>query len=182
VADKVVPMLSWATRKKDVWWSGDIAARILNLSTTWRWAVGFTPCKKPLILTGLKSRSVPELVWTLRRKIPFPCLEWNLDSSVVQFVVYSLYRLSYPVAIIFKRLFVYHLNRSRDIVVGIATVYGLDDRMVGVLVPVGVKNFHFSMSSLPALGSTEAPIQWVPGALSPGDKAAGAWIWPFTSS
>jgi hypothetical protein len=34
--------------------------------------------------------------------------------------------------------------------------------------PGRVKNFHFSMSSRPALGSTQPPIQWVPGALSRG--------------
>jgi hypothetical protein len=32
--------------------------------------------------------------------------------------------------------------------------------------PRRVKNFHFSMSSKPALGSTQSPIQWVPGAPS----------------
>jgi hypothetical protein len=32
--------------------------------------------------------------------------------------------------------------------------------------PGRVKNFLFSMSSRPALGSTQPPIQWVPGALS----------------
>jgi hypothetical protein len=44
-----------------------------------------------------------------------------------------------------------------------------------------VKNFHFSMLSRPALGSTQPPIQWVPGALSRG-KAAWAWSWPLTSN
>jgi hypothetical protein len=34
--------------------------------------------------------------------------------------------------------------------------------------PGGVKNFHFSMLSRPALGSTQPPIHWVPGALSRG--------------
>jgi hypothetical protein len=47
---------------------------------------------------------------------------------------------------------------------GIATGYGLDDRGVGV---------PFSTSSRPALGPTQPPIQWVPGAFS-GGKAAGA--------
>jgi hypothetical protein len=35
------------------------------------------------------------------------------------------------------------------------------------------KNFHFSMSSRPALGPTQPPIQWAPGALSPGVKRPG---------
>jgi hypothetical protein len=36
-----------------------------------------------------------------------------------------------------------------------------------------VKNFQFSTSSRHALGSTEPPIQSVPGALSPGVKRPG---------
>jgi hypothetical protein len=47
---------------------------------------------------------------------------------------------------------------SRDSSVGIATGYGLDDRGVGVRVPVGVKNFLFSTSSRPALGLTSYPM------------------------
>jgi hypothetical protein len=47
----------------------------------------------------------------------------------------------------------YPLNMvSRDTSVGISTGNGLDDRVVGVRVPVGVKNFLFSMSSRRALG------------------------------
>jgi hypothetical protein len=38
------------------------------------------------------------------------------------------------------------------------------------LSPGRVKNFLFSKSSRPALRSTQPPIQWVPGALSPGVK------------
>jgi hypothetical protein len=33
--------------------------------------------------------------------------------------------------------------------------------------------FHFSVSSRPAMGLTQPPIQWVPGALSPGVKRPG---------
>jgi hypothetical protein len=62
---------------------------------------------------------------------------------------------------------------SRDSSVGIATGYGLDDQRVGIRVPRGGKNFHFSISSRPALGATQPPIQWVPGALSPGVKRPG---------
>jgi hypothetical protein len=52
--------------------------------------------------------------------------------------------------------------------VGIATGYEMGDPEVEVLVPVGFKNVHFSISSVPAVGSTQPPIQFVPGALFPG--------------
>jgi hypothetical protein len=54
---------------------------------------------------------------------------------------------------------------GRGSTVGIGTGYGLNDP--------SVKNFHFSISSRPALGSTQPPIQWVPGALSPGARRQG---------
>jgi hypothetical protein len=56
----------------------------------------------------------------------------------------------------------------RDSAVGIATGYGLDDRVVGVRVPVG--SIIFSTASRPALRPTQPPIQWVTGALSSGIK------------
>jgi hypothetical protein len=56
-------------------------------------------------------------------------------------------------------------SRSRGSVVGIATSYGLDNRGVGVRVPVG--------SPRPALRSTQPPSQWVPGDISPGVKRPG---------
>jgi hypothetical protein len=39
--------------------------------------------------------------------------------------------------------------------------------------PGRVKNFFFSTSSRPTLGLTQSPIQWVPGAPSPGVKRLG---------
>jgi hypothetical protein len=45
--------------------------------------------------------------------------------------------------------------------------------------PCSVKNFHFYISSRSFLGSTQPPIQWVPGTLSPGVKAAREWNWPL---
>jgi hypothetical protein len=60
---------------------------------------------------------------------------------------------------------------SRDSIVGIGTGHGLDDRGIGVRVPVGSR--IFSTSSRPALGSGQPPIQWVPGALCPGLKGQG---------
>jgi hypothetical protein len=39
--------------------------------------------------------------------------------------------------------------------------------------PGGVKNYLFSMSSRPALGPTEPPVQRIPGVLSAGEKLLG---------
>jgi hypothetical protein len=39
--------------------------------------------------------------------------------------------------------------------------------------PGRVKNCFFSTLSRPVLGPTQPPIQWVPGALSPGVKLRG---------
>jgi hypothetical protein len=63
-------------------------------------------------------------------------------------------------------------NWNRDSTVGIATGYGLDDRGFGVRVHVGSRIF-FSTSSRLALWATQPPIQWEPGALSPGIKRQG---------
>jgi hypothetical protein len=60
---------------------------------------------------------------------------------------------------------------SRDSAVGIATGYTLDDRGVGVRVPVESK--IFSTSFTPALGSTQPPKQWIPVAIPPGIKRPG---------
>jgi hypothetical protein len=65
-------------------------------------------------------------------------------------------------------------SRNRGSSVGIATSYGLNDRGVGVRVPV-VKNFLSSTSRRPVLAPTQLPTQWVPeGGLFPGGKAAAA--------
>jgi hypothetical protein len=64
--------------------------------------------------------------------------------------------------------------RSWYSAVGLANGYRLDDRGVDRSSSPGrLKNFLFSTSSTLTLGSTQLPIQWVPGALSLGGKAAG---------
>jgi hypothetical protein len=60
---------------------------------------------------------------------------------------------------------------SRDSSVGIATGYGLDDQGAESSSPGRVKIFYFSMSSRPALGSTQPPIKWVPGVNRQGREA-----------
>jgi hypothetical protein len=68
--------------------------------------------------------------------------------------------------------YLWEIIRSRTSVVGIATVLWagrLRDRSSN---PGMVKNFLFFMS-IPTLGSTQPPIQWVLGALSLGLKRQG---------
>jgi hypothetical protein len=71
----------------------------------------------------------------------------------------------------YNLIFKYILNifRRRSRVFGIATGYGLADWGVGVRVPIGSR--IFSKYSRPALGSTQPPIQWVPGVKRPGREA-----------
>jgi hypothetical protein len=63
-----------------------------------------------------------------------------------------------------RHLYLYF--NSRDSSVGIALGYGLDDRDSRVRFPAGVGIFLFTTASRTALGPTQPPIQWVPGALS----------------
>jgi hypothetical protein len=74
-----------------------------------------------------------------------------------------------------------YITESRDSAVGIATGYGLDDRGVGVRVPVGSRIFSSPrrpdrLWSPPSLQSTGYQ------GLFPWGKAAGAWSWPLTSN
>jgi hypothetical protein len=76
-----------------------------------------------------------------------------------------------------------HGVSRRDSVLGIATVYGLDDLELGVRVPV--RSGIVSTSSRPALGFIQPPIQWVPGREadhSPPDSAEVKKLWIYTST
>jgi len=44
----------------------------------------------------------------------------------------------------------------------------MDERMIGVRFPAGLKIFFFDIMSRSALVPTQPPIQWVPGTLSLG--------------
>jgi hypothetical protein len=87
------------------------------------------------------------------------------SSQILQFAVFQTLCMKLD----FIDILYVALLRSQDSAVGIATGYGLHDRGVRILVPVGSR-ILFSMSSGLALGPSQPPIQWVPGALSPGVK------------
>jgi hypothetical protein len=63
---------------------------------------------------------------------------------------------------------------SRDGSVGIATGHGAERPRGRISSPGRGKIFLLSTSSRPVLTPIKPPIQWVPGALSSGGKAAGA--------
>jgi len=66
------------------------------------------------------------------------------------------------------------LHSGPGSVLSIVTDYGLDSPETEAR--WGQNFLHLSR---PALGSTQPPVQWVPG-LSRGSRAAGAWRWPLT--
>jgi hypothetical protein len=67
----------------------------------------------------------------------------------------------------------HRLSGSRDSAGDIATGYGLDDRGIGVRVPVGSRIF-FSLRRPDQLWGTTRPIQCIRWVLCLGGKAAGA--------
>jgi hypothetical protein len=69
-------------------------------------------------------------------------------------------------------------NGSRDGSVGKSTGY----RVGGRNSIAARLNILYSAPSRPALKPTQPPIQWVPGEIYPGDKAAGAWSWHLPPS
>jgi hypothetical protein len=69
---------------------------------------------------------------------------------------------------------------SRDSSLGIATGYGLDDREVGVRIPVGLRFSLLHVETGSGAHPTSYPIGT--GGSFPGGKAAGAWSWPPTSA
>jgi hypothetical protein len=68
---------------------------------------------------------------------------------------------------------------SRGSAVGIATGYGLDDKGVGIRVPVGSRIFISSCRPDRLWGPTNLSNEY--GGSIPGVIADWAWIWPLTS-
>jgi hypothetical protein len=89
----------------------------------------------------------------------------NLYKAVIKFLICCVSKGQYKSLLRYyclcRRVKIFLNTRSRNNVVGMATGHRLDGRGVGVRVPVGSR--IFSMSSRPAVGPTQHPIQWVSG-------------------
>jgi hypothetical protein len=108
-----------------------------------------------------------------------------LDGTEINHTLWALfngYRICYSQSTLKPLMFHASLRQSTtlsrgiwcwDSAVGIATGYGMNDRWGRSSSPGRVKNFLFSTSSRPALGSTQPPVQWVPEALSSAVKRPG---------
>jgi hypothetical protein len=59
---------------------------------------------------------------------------------------------------------------SRGSSVSTVSDYGLDDQAIGLQSRQRQRIYPLAFVTRPALGPTQPPVQWVPGALSPGIK------------
>jgi hypothetical protein len=73
------------------------------------------------------------------------------------------------------------LYKNRGSSVGIATYYGLDDRMIGVRIPAEATNFSLRQCVHTGSGAHPASSQMGTGGSFPGGKAAARWSWPLAS-
>jgi hypothetical protein len=71
--------------------------------------------------------------------------------------------------LVFIKHFVSRMSQDSEVI--IATGNRLDYQEIGVRVPVGGKNFHFTMLCKTALGPTKPPTQRVPGVKQPESEA-----------
>jgi hypothetical protein len=99
---------------------------------------------------------------------------WRESKSRISRLYESLHRSNYLDSPLNMQLTIFSAfySSTQDSVVGIATGYGLDDRGVGVQVLMGSR-FSFFHVVETGSGSTQPPIQWIPGSLSPGVKRSG---------
>jgi hypothetical protein len=123
----------------------------------------------------------------------------NSDSPTtitLTFFFYLMTSLQFPTSIALSVVLYYpgnennlvrNVSRCRDSIVGITTGYGLDDRRVGIRVPVGSRIFSSPRRPDWLWGFTQPPIQWVKrqgreADHSPPASAEVKEMWIYTST
>jgi hypothetical protein len=174
-------VLHQVPRHEDAVGIGGIVPCILNLGTTWTSVLSFrpralyprgkSPLRDPLNrLSGPRSRSgcggekkkIPSLPLTgseFRSSSPHPCHQSIHSNS--ELTKYEARGPPYSAATfgILRTS-----SRSRDSSVAESWAFGLDDRGSESRRWLGI--FLFTTVSIPVLGPTQPPIQWVPRGLS----------------
>jgi hypothetical protein len=126
------------------------------------------PGKEPLTLTVQEAGWAPEPVWMRwwEKFLASTKTRTSIIQPVVQRHIAELTRLLVKLYICFINGFL----ESITIRTTHPLRYGLDDRGSRVRFPAGLGIFLFTAASRTALGPSQPPIEWVPGALSLGVK------------
>jgi hypothetical protein len=103
---------------------------------------GTTDVKQHVSQVGRLSDEFTQLHWFLTRlERCMPLLFWILNEIGFNDLLFQESNVAKLMSYRESNYFSLYLYRSRDSVVGVATSYGLDDRRVGVGVPVGSRIF-----------------------------------------
>jgi hypothetical protein len=167
----------------------------------WKWARGRVGRKWRMCLLEI---CLCKVIWTKMTQSRLQCL-WSWTSIFIYLLIYYLFihslihlfvrpinsankvSLEWTAALNLWKVKYYLLlllllfGVSRDSAVCIATGYGLDDREVGVRVPVGSRIFTCPCRPDRLWGAPNLLYNGYRG-LFPEGKAAGAWSWPLTSN
>jgi hypothetical protein len=139
----------------------------LRFSRRWRFKSRSELWHFVVLYGRISYRILPQHYMVSQRRLRFEqclCPQYGVRKHVLPFCV------CFPLT-----------GKSRDSSVGIALVYGLDDRRSRVRFPAGAGNFSLHHRDQTGSGAHPASYPMGTGGFFPWGKAAGAWSWPLTT-